>query len=295
MVTVDPRKGLAPAQCNFSGAGAADPSTEYAGFCGVAPAGTSSQGVLNNVTAAVPVWLCPPTGYVRAPVGGEWAGGQLRGQGLTLEQCAAACTATVDCRAFAVSDASGCKLWPGKELSGFVPATNTSAFLSPGALPPPPPPVLPKPRPITLQRWTALRPSTGAQPAAFRGVLAPRMPAAVAAAWERVGLRPLAVIEHFATESTMPSEWHVYSKTFCHGIAPSEQHKHPELDCTLERTAGVFVHAYSTVAAGYDHANFGIDTLAPPVVPSPSVAGTGNVPLLCARMLNTRGVSSFND
>ena len=129
MVTVDPMKGLAPAQCNFSGAGSADPSTEYAGFCGVAPAGTSSQGVLNNVTAAVPVWLCPPTGYVRAPVGGEWAGGQVRGQGLTLEQCAAACDATVDCRAFAVSDASGCKLWSGKELSGFVPATDTSAFL----------------------------------------------------------------------------------------------------------------------------------------------------------------------
>ena len=106
--------------------------------------------------------------------------------------------------------------------------------------------------------------------------MAPRMPPAAAAAWARVGLRPLDILEHFATESTMPSGWRVYSASFCH----SQQHTDPDVDCTLERTPGVFVHAYSTVVAGYDHADFGIDTLEPAVVASPSMAGTGNVPLL---------------
>ena len=43
------------------------------------------------------------------------------------------------------------------------------------------------------------------------------------------------------------------------------------LDCSIEE--GAVVHAYSTIAAGFDHANFGIDTLLPAVVPHPSAPG----------------------
>ena len=90
MFTTDPVGGLAPAQCNWTGPGSADPSTEYSGFCGVAPVG-GHPDTGNNVTAVVPVWLCPPPGFERTPVGGEWEGGQRHGQDLTVDQCATAC------------------------------------------------------------------------------------------------------------------------------------------------------------------------------------------------------------
>jgi hypothetical protein len=273
MFTTDPVPGLTPAQCNWTEAN----SVEYSGHCGVAPVQMGKPPCPgNNASALVPVWLCPPSGFDRTPTGGMWSGGQLYGDDLDLEQCAAACNAKGGCKGFAVSDDSGCKLF--SELKDFTPAASTSSFMSTAELPPPPPPPPPpEPTPITLQRWTTLRPSTGAQPTPFRGVLAPRMPPAVEAAWMRVGLKPLDLVDHYATESTMPSSWRVYS-TYCQHIPVGEQDL--DLDCTLERTAGVFVHAYSTVVAGFARANFGIDTLTPPVVKNPSAAGAGNVPLL---------------
>ena len=284
MLTVDPRAGLSPAACTWTGAGSSDPSVEYSGTCGVAPAGV--QGSKQNTTAMVPVWMCPPANFTRAPLGGTWA--NLSPQGSpdwSVEECAAACRTTKSCKGFAVSDAAGCGLFMSSLQAPFTPSSNTTTFVvSDSSAHKPPQPVA-----VTLKRWTALRPSTGAQPASFRGVLAPRLPRAVAEAWGRVGMRPLDIFEHFATESTMPQSWATYGASFC------EQRQHTlgsdptDVDCTIEDSAQV--HAYSTVAAGYDSAIFGIDTAKPPVVEHPSPPGSGNVPLLYE--LNVSGVPLF--
>lgn len=126
-----------------------------------------------------------------------------------------------------------------------------------------------------LKAWNALRPTAAANPTSYRGVLAPRLAPELAASWARAGLKPLDAFEHHAAASTMPRSWPEHAARYCHGVAPGQT---PRVDCALERAATV--HAYSTIFAGYDIANFGIDTLQPRVVPRPSDAPVGSVPLL---------------
>ena len=59
------------------------------------------------------------------------------------------------------------------------------------------------------------------------------------------------------------------------------------LDCSIEE--GAVVHAYSTIAAGFDHANFGIDTLLPAVVPHPSAPGAPS-----SKTIGIRGTSLWH-
>ena len=74
----------------------------------------------------------------------------------------------------------------------------------------------PSPRPIKLKAFQTLRPTTGAQPAAYQGVLAPRLPPAVAAGWARVGMPPLGIFMHQAAQSTLPESWPIYATQYCH-------------------------------------------------------------------------------
>ena len=215
--TVDPRPGISPAACHWTGAGSADPSVAYSGDCGVAPAGNVGKGGRQNATSIIPVWLCPPEGFVRAAVGGVWANASPVPV-KSVEECAEKCASEkyaaepLVCHGFAVSDNAGCSVFLGGLHGPFSPRLNTSTFVAIGSAPLPPPP--PASVPISLKRWTMLRPSTGAQPAAFRGVLAPRLPPPIAAAWARSGLRPLDIVEHFATESTMPVAWPTYASEY---------------------------------------------------------------------------------
>ena len=93
----------------------------------------------------------------------------------------------------------------------------------------------------------ALRPSTGAQPAALFGVLAPRLPAAVAAGWARVGMPKLGIFMHHAAQSTMPESWPVYAAAYCHTLENSSEYW-LNVDCSIESGDGTVVHAYSTIA-----------------------------------------------
>jgi hypothetical protein len=114
----------------------------YTGRCGVAPwvAEAHTPGV--NVTAVVPVWLCPPPGFRRAASGGSWANRVRRGA-LTVEGCATACRAVSDCKGFAISDAEGCGLFHSTLRLPFTLHGNTSTYVkdqSPAGGSPPPPP-----------------------------------------------------------------------------------------------------------------------------------------------------------
>jgi hypothetical protein len=85
---------------------------------------------------------------------------------------------------------------------------------------------------------------------------------------------PLGMFMHHAAQSTLPESWPLYAPRYCHSVKNGTWRP---LDCSIE--TGAVVHAYSTIAAGFDTAVFGIDTLQPPVVPNPSEPGAGNVPL----------------
>lgn len=261
------RPGLPPAACRWNRTNA----PEYTGTgCGIAPVYAGKNSCGENITEYLPMIFCPPLGFHRAALSGRWTGGKPRGT-LSVDACAAACRQVSGCSAFAVSDASGCDIFTG-QLQGFTPDANTTAYLR-GAghhnktkIPS---------HPIKLKSWQALRPTTGAQPAAYLGVLAPRLPQGVAAGWARVGMPQLGIIMHHAAQSTMPQSWPVYAATYCHSVPAGER---STLDCSIEN--GTVVHAYSTIAAGFDTATFGIDTLQPAVVPHQSAPGIGNVPLL---------------
>ena len=106
---------------------------------------------------------------------------------------------------------------------------------------------------------------------------------------------PLGIFLHHAAQSTLPDSWPLYAATsapptpsaplkhrcsdlflsiprrYCHSVANVND---TSLDCSIEE--GAVVHAYSTIAAGFDHANFGIDTLLPAVVPHPSAPGASS-------------------
>eukprot|EP01043_Picozoa_sp_COSAG02_P044149 COSAG02_NODE_3913_length_6051_cov_4.275874_1_plen_429_part_00 len=207
---------------------------EYSGTgCGVAPVygGTNSCG--ENITEHLPMLFCPPVGFARAGIGGSWAGGSSQGP-QSVDACAKACQHANGCRAFTVSDEAKCEIFHG-ELHGFIPSANTSAFLrhantTPNAT-----------KPLTLhaiqlKSWQALRPSTGAQPAAYMGVLAPRLPQPVAAAWKRVGMPPLGIFMHHAAQSTIPESWPLYAPQYCHSIPNGTWHS---LDCSIETDAVV--------------------------------------------------------
>ena len=294
LVTKHPRGGLSPTACSW----AASVTPEYCGKgCGIAPvwSNAANDPGTQNVTQFIPMWFCPPAGYERNTAGGTWEGGSAgryvhaRPVAACEEQCHGS---PIKCLAFSVQDAdvpnsTGCTIYtPATNFSAFTPRLKTTAYVKPRP-PSPPPPPRPPPlsKPMTLRNWNALRESTGAQPAAYRGVMQPRMSAAVAAAWKRAGLNGLDIVEHWAAQITAPSGWPVRSLTpYCHGATAP-----PKVDCTLEEVATV--HAYSTIAAGYDCAVFGIDTLSPAVVPSPtckptssprtpSAASVGSVPLL---------------
>jgi hypothetical protein len=262
-----PHSTLSPAQCRWNSTNA----PEYTGTgCGIAPVDGGQNNCGENVTDHLPMIFCPPAGFDRA-AGGGWTKGTSHGT-LSVDACAAACRHAAGCSAFAVSDALVCDTFDGV-LQGFTAKANTSSYrkvAAHNATKPPPPPA----RPIKLKSWQALRPSTGAQPAAFQGVLAPRLPQAVAAGWARAGMPPLGMFMHHAAQSTLPESWPLYAPRYCHSVKNGTWRP---LDCSIE--TGAVVHAYSTIAAGFDTAVFGIDTLQPPVVPNPSEPGAGNVPL----------------
>eukprot|EP01044_Picomonas_judraskeda_P002992 COSAG03_NODE_232_length_10264_cov_2.708706_4_plen_658_part_00 len=288
--TPKPGDGLPTANCKWNRTNA----PEYTGTgCGVAPVDGGVNNCGENITVShdetvchvslgqtetdtefylrqehLPMIFCPPVGFNRVE-GGGWTGGKHQGM-LTVDACATACKRVAGCSAFAVSDTAGCTIYPG-QLQGFSKQANTTGYVQ---LPPHnasmPPPV----HPIKLKNWQALRPTTGAQPAAYFGVLAPRLPEEVAAGWARVGMPKLGIFVHHAAQSTLPESWPLYAPRYCHSVTDTAS----TLDCSIEN--GTVVHAYSTIASGFDTATFGIDTLQPAVVPHPSPPGIGNVPLL---------------
>ena len=277
-----PKGTLPPASCRWNRTNA----PEYAGTgCGVAPVDGGVNNCGENVTDHLPVIFCPPAGFDRSAVGPgrDQPGGTSHGT-LSVDACAAVCRHAAGCSAFTVSDAAVCETFDGV-LQGSATKANTSTYRKVAAHKnATKPPVL---QPIRLKSWQALRPTTGAQPAAYQGVLAPRLPEAVAAGWARAGMPPLGIFMHHAAQSTLPESWPLYAPQYCHSVKNDTWRS---TDCSIE--TGAVVHAYSTIAAGFDRAVFGIDTLLPAVVPHPSEAGIGNVPLLYS-FSTTHGVPVF--
>eukprot|EP01052_Picozoa_sp_SAG31_P037749 SAG31_NODE_4922_length_2863_cov_1.316570_3_plen_467_part_00 len=254
LVTKHPRPGIPAGDCSWNGSS----TPEYSGKgCGIAPQWSNSKTDpgTQNVTQFMPMWFCPPAGYKRAPIGGIWTGGRGISGHNSVKECEAQCGASGACVGFSLEDAdvsgsTGCTIYTSMK-GDVTPRPKTTAYvkLHPGPPPPPPgppppPPSPPPPKPVTLSNWNALRPSTGAQPAFYRGVMQPRMSANVAAAWKRAGLSGLDIIEHYAAQITSPTGWATHSNApYCHGSTQ------PTVDCTLEQSATV--HAYSTIAAGF--------------------------------------------